>query len=386
MRCESFRVSGYRSVRDTTLVLQEGVTLLIGANGSGKSNVIGAMELLGRVVDNRFAEALLRQGGLRPQIHAAANGADARTVVLEVRSMAQPSQLHEGDLYVNGYTVELEPSDDGEALVRESTLVHNISKYDNAFEVIGSLATRSTLRERADASNGMSVEDHIVALASGIRVFHVDDTSPAAPALQPRDAADDLALHEDAGNLAAVLLRYRTSDRARYDRIVRAVRVIAPFFDDFVLEPNDGLVQLRWQQVGLDRVFHGRFLSSGTLRFISLATVLLQDRRPGVIVLDEPELGLHPAAIAQLAELMRLAADHVQVVAATQSVPLLDLFGVDDVALVERSGGETRVRRPDLAGLEPWLDDYTTGELWEMTILGGQPGEDGAVRPDKAAS
>ena len=376
MRLDTFRVEGFRSIRDATLELRDGVTLLIGANGAGKSNVIGAMELLGRVVDNSFSEELLRMGGVRAQLHASPTGDDAETICLSVASKPRGSVPHGGDRFVNRYSVCLQASDDDAPLIRETTGIHNIDKYDKAYETSYGLSARSVIRRRAEESDGITAATHIAAMAGGVRVFHVDDTSPQAPALQRADEADDLTLHDDAANLAPVLLRLKKHDRPRYDRIVRSVRVVAPFFDDFVLQPLGGHVQLRWRQIGMDRVFHGRFLSSGTLRFISLATLLLQDSMPGVVVLDEPELGLHPVAISQLAELLTAAAEHVQVVAATQSVPLLSCFAVDDVVLVDRTGGTTTLAAPPVEALDAWLDEYTTGELWEMNLLGGMPGPD----------
>ena len=378
--CASVRIEGYRSIQDTTLELSEDVTLLIGANGSGKSNIIGALELLGRVIDNRFDEHLIRQGGLRAQLHSSARGDDAQSVRLEVRSRPQASAKHSGAMFVNGYDVTLTADDEGTTLLREGVSLHNIDEYEFPKRYPRPLARRSVLREEAEQPGPMRPVDHIVALVSGVRVFHVDDTGPAAPALQRVDIADDMSVHDDGSNVAAVLLRLKNHDAARYERIVRAVRVVAPFFEDFVLEPQDGFVQLRWRQYGLDRVFHGRFLSSGTLRFISLAVVLLQDRRPGVIVLDEPELGLHPAAIAQAAQLMRVAAREAQIVAATQSTALLNHFAVDNIVVVDRQEGQTTAGRPDVKQLEVFLDDYTTGEMWEMSLLGAGP------RPDHVVS
>jgi predicted ATPase len=94
-------------------------------------------------------------------------------------------------------------------------------------------------------------------------------------------------------------------------------------------------------------VFSADNLSDGTLRFVCLAVLLLQDNKPGTIVLDEPELGLHPFAIHQLAALLRRAAEDRRVVAATQSVTLLEQFSVDEVAIVERTTEGTQLQRPD---------------------------------------
>jgi predicted ATPase len=177
-----------------------------------------------------------------------------------------------------------------------------------------------------------------------------------------------------------VLLRLRADDPSRYRRIVRVVRTVAPYFDDFVLEPEASAIRLRWRERGLDSVFSAENLSDGTLRFVCLAVLLLQDNAPGTIVLDEPELGLHPFAIHQLAALLRRAASDRRVVAATQSVTLLEQFSVDEVAIVERTGTGTQIQRPDPQTLEQWLGEYSLGELWEKNLLGGRPRPDDSPR------
>jgi predicted ATPase len=158
------------------------------------------------------------------------------------------------------------------------------------------------------------------------------------------------------------------------------VRTVAPYFDDFVLEPEGGAIRLRWRERGLDSVFSANNLSDGTLRFICLAVLLLQDNAPGTVVLDEPELGLHPFAIHQLAALLRRAAGDRRVVAATQSVTLLEQFSVDEVAIVERTSEGTQIHRPESDALEEWLGDYSLGELWEKNLLGGRPRPDDSPR------
>jgi predicted ATPase len=155
---------------------------------------------------------------------------------------------------------------------------------------------------------------------------------------------------------------------------------VAPYFDDFVLEPEQATIRLRWRERGLDAAFSADSLSDGTLRFICLAVLLLQDSAPGTMVLDEPELGLHPFAIHQLSALLRRAAKDRRVVAATQSVTLLEQFSVDEVAIVERTTSGTRIQRPDPQALAQWLADYSLGELWEKNLLGGQPRPDDSPR------
>ena len=160
--------------------------------------------------------------------------------------------------------------------------------------------------------------------------------------------------------------------------IRRTVQLVAPFFDDFFLEPqalNEDTIRLEWRHRGSDGYFDAASLSDGTLRFIALATLLLQpiELRPSVILLDEPELGLHPAAIAILAFLINQASMETQIVVATQSPLLLDHFKPEDVLVTERVDGATQFTRLEREKLKGWLEDYSLGQLWEKNEFGGRP-------------
>jgi predicted ATPase len=210
----------------------------------------------------------------------------------------------------------------------------------------------------------------------GWRPFHFHDTGPSAPAKQKHKIDDNRTLLSDGDNLAPFLFALRTIAPGAYRRIVDVVRSIAPFFDDFVLEPdtvNPGVIQLGWRHTSDDALFTADSLSDGTLRFICLATLLLQPSLPSLIVIDEPELGLHPFAIAQLAALVRAVATRTQVILATQSVTLLDQFDAGEVIVAERDNGESSFRRLDESALVEWKQEYSLGELWLKNVLGGRP-------------
>ncbi len=374
----SLKVQGFRSIESLNLDLSSNVTLLVGANGSGKSNIIDAFELLGRIVDGSLQSHLLRHGGMAAQLHRSATGQDAHDLVLEAWS--QSAEFLKGGKprrVQNGYEARLRASAGDEATLYERTFTHQVDHYPEPYDVPLGAARESQLPDVADEHPATR---YLLEALTGCRVFHFDDTSPDAPPLRRVSVADDLTLHDDARNLAAVLLTMQTDHPMHYRRIVRSVRNVAPFFDDFVLKPSGEDVILRWREKGLDTVFSGNALSSGTLRFICLATLLQQPEPPATIVLDEPELGLHPFAIHQLADLLQSAGEQRRIVVATQSVTLLSQFSIEDVAVVERMQGATTVSRLDSEALEAWLDDYSVGDLWEMNLLGGRPHAHGRER------
>ncbi|OAD18892.1 hypothetical protein THIOM_005498 [Candidatus Thiomargarita nelsonii] len=161
-----------------------------------------------------------------------------------------------------------------------------------------------------------------------------------------------------------------------YQNIIEAVRLVAPFFDDFRLQPsrlNPEKIKLEWQHVGSDRYFNAHSFSDGTLRFICLATLLLQPELPAIILLDEPELGLHPYAISMLASIMQSAATTTQIIGVTQSVTLVNQFQLEDIIVIEREDEQSRFKRLNSEEIIHWLDDYGLGDLWEKNVLGGRP-------------
>ncbi|TDX81213.1 putative ATPase [Rathayibacter sp. PhB151] len=370
----SITVAGFRSIESITLDLSSSVTLLIGANGAGKSNIVDAFELLGYTVDGKLGDHVLRSGGFAQMLHRSTGPASADAIVIDAwGSWNGP--------YRNGYRMRLTSGPDDSALLEETTFTHR-HDYEQPYDNRLGLSRESRLTARA---HDHSANQYLLDILSGCRVFHFDDTSPSAAPLRFVDVADSESLHSDARNLAAVLLDMKLNHLARYEQVRRSVRNVAPFFDDFVLKPEGGRVLLRWSERGLDGVFSGAALSSGTLRFACLAALLQQPRPPATIVLDEPELGLHPAAIHQLADLMRRTETGRRIVAATQSVTLLGQFTLADIAVVERDNGSTVVHRPDREILEVWLADYSVGELWEMNLLGGRPGSKVTVARTSAA-
>ena len=215
-------------------------------------------------------------------------------------------------------------------------------------------------------------------LDRGWHVYHFGDAGPTSPFKNTADVNDNRLLRHDGANLAAFLYYLSQRQQDSYSLIRRTVQLVAPFFDDFLLRPqalNEQKIRLEWKHRESDGYFDASSLSDGSLRFIALATVLLQPAklRPSVLLIDEPELGLHPSAITLLASLVKQASVETQIVLATQSSLLVDCFGPDDVLVADRVDGATELRRLDAQKLEPWLEDYSLGQLWRKNELGGRP-------------
>jgi predicted ATPase len=353
-RLKSVVVEGFTSIRSATLALND-VNVLVGANGAGKSNFIRALGVLGRIVDNELGLFVGLSGGASALLNTGQT--PSRLIHLEVESAG------------GRYSARLVPAAGDTLIFSDET----IWRHDIVTAELGR-GHRETMLTAAESLVAPEATSVIETLR-GCRVFHFHDTSRDAPVKQQGYTADNRSLHSDAGNLAAVLLRLRDGDHRRYQRIVRTVKQVAPFFRDFVLEPElaPDRVRLRWQQEGSDTVLPADALSDGTLRFICLAALLGQPELPGLIVLDEPELGLHPFAIVQLAGMLRAVSQGSQVLLATQSVTLMNQFELGDLVIVERRDGASVFERPDPGRLSEWLAEYSLGELWEKNLLGGRP-------------
>ncbi len=352
---DSIEVAGFTSIRSATVRLRD-LNVLVGANGAGKSTFISALGMLGRIVDGELGLYVGLSGGA--------------SALLDRGSQMSARIRLEVEFEAGGYSADLIPAAGDELIFGDETVWPRPAS--SVFSLgRGHRETRLTAPEPLWEAEARP----LIGALRGCRVFHFHDTSRGAPVKQYSYVSDSQALRPDAANLAAVMLRLRLSDRQHYDRIVSAIRQVAPFFRDFVLEPelDEDRLRLRWLQEGFDTVFPADALSDGTLRFICLTALLGHPRLPGLIVLDEPELGLHPFAIVQLAEMLRTASRESQVLIATQSVTLMNQFALDDLIVVERSEGASVFYRPDPVRLSDWLADYSLGELWEKNLLGGRP-------------
>lgn len=363
---KALTIKGFKSIRSLEDFALERLNVLIGANGSGKSNFVSFFSLLRSIVRQEMQLSVAKHGG-----------ADAHLYLGPKETKEIVGKVYFGQ---NGYEFALEPTSDNRLIFSEETAYYN-GTHGESRRQFGKGHTEAKLRERRDDSGVVherGVPFYVYEAVSSWMVYHFHDTSETATMRRKGTSRNYEELQPDAGNLAAFLLRLRDHEESTYSLIRDTIRLVAPFFDDFKLrpEPNgsgDTEVLLEWTQKGSNYPFHPSQLSDGTLRFICLATALLQPNPPATILLDEPELGLHPYALAVLAGLLKQAAVRTQVIVSTQSAPLLDDFAPEDVVVVRRERGESKFERLDAENLTEWLDDYSMGEIWQKNIVDGGP-------------
>jgi predicted ATPase len=281
---------------------------------------------------------------------------------------------------VNGYESTLEPTADNGLVFSEEKVHFTGGAYGPSEQLLGRGHSESKLKDLRDAPGATAdrgIPYYVFESIESWTVYHFHDTSDSAAVRRKGTTRDYEKLRPDAANLAAFLLHLRERDTQRYELIRESIRLVVPFFDDFRLRPEelgkDTVVQLEWSQRGSDYPFHPSQLSDGTLRFICMATALLQPRPPATMLFDEPELGLHPYALSVLAGLLRQAATRTQVIVSTQSATLIDHFEPEDVVVVDREEGASTFHRLDSRALEEWLKQYSLGELWEKNVVEGGP-------------
>lgn len=350
-------IHGFKSIQNLNEFELGNLNVLIGANGSGKSNLISWFEMVKELAAHRLRFWVSNQGNANRILF----GGVKKTKSLE-------SSITCGPLT---YSFTLEPDNQWGMIFTDEKInnpidyTHEPSFYPESF-----IIDREFDEKLPDGWQFSQV-------INNWRVYHFQDTTPFSRMVHEHALHDNQYLRPNADNIAPFLYRIMKESPEVYQRIRKIVRLVTPFFDNFVLNPSkiasgEEQVGLYWTQIDSDYQFHPTQFSDGTLRFICLVTALLQPNPPSTILIDEPELGLHPYALAILGELIRTASQRMQIIVSTQSVSLVNEFSIDDLIVVERQDGASTFQRLKEEEFRAWLEDYATGELWEKNVLGGR--------------
>ncbi|MYH87066.1 MAG: AAA family ATPase, partial [Acidimicrobiaceae bacterium] len=348
------------------------VTVLIGANGSGKSNVIRFFEMLSWMVRSRkLEEFVARHGGADDQLFMGNKVTPRMEADISLRSQSG----------VNEYSFALSHGSPDRFVFTEEQLRFSRNDWEGEAEPrsLGSGHTESRIHSAAqgDFSEINKTTARVIRhLLQDCGTFQFHDTSASAKMKQNWEVSENRSLRSDGGNLGPVLMRLEVDYPDRLDWIQENIRRVLPSFDSFVLEDRHGRVLLRWRGTVSDKTFGAHLTSDGSLRFFALVTLLNlpPEMLPSVALIDEPELGLHPSAVTLVGSMIDSLASQCQVIVATQSPQLVNCFGLDDIAVMELENSRTVVHRKSQDEYEQWLDeDYTTGDLWQMNLLGGRP-------------
>ena len=370
---EHLRVRGFRSLADVELSPVAGANVLIGANGSGKSNIVHFFTMLSWMLKSRrLAEFVSREGGADDQLHGGNDTTPRLEAEIRIRTVTGRNDYlfslmyaHPDQLLFSDEAFRYSRDDFG----TEAPWIHLGAGHREAQIV---RAGQGNFERLAANQQTARMVTHLLRNCAAYQ-FH--NTGPTSAFKKTWDAGDNAYMRTDGGNLAAILYRLEHKDLDRYEIICRHIRRVLPGFDCFQIEEQYGKVALRWRSPLLNKTYGAHLTSDGSLRFFALVTLLNLPREmlPGVLVLDEPELGLHPKAIALVGDMIRAMAESRQIILATQSPLLVDVFNLDQVVVLELRDGRTEVNRLPPQEFRAWIGKFSVGEMWQKNLLGGRP-------------
>ncbi len=360
---DKLTIRGFKSIRQLEDFEFKGLNVLIGANGAGKSNLISFFRMLQAIINGNLNEYVRDSGGISDLLF---NGRKA-TRLLDFSTR----------FGLRGYRFKIKPGPS-----ENCTLIDEARYYDRGISGwwgLGdspdeqSLLVKEATGKSHDAQYSKPVYDSI----SSWKIYHFHDTSETAAMRHKEIIQDNKALRFNASNIAPFLLKLKTEDEETYEDILQSCKLVIPYLDDFLLDVErlgqKEKVSLSWKAKGSDYPMQPYHFSDGSIRFICLATALLQPEPPSSLIIDEPELGLHPAAISILAELIQNTSKRTQLIVATQSPALIDNFAVKDIIVVSRKDGASTFERLNEKDYRAWLDSYSVGELWSKDVISGGP-------------
>ena len=365
-RLERITLKGFKTIKELVDFEPGPLTVLIGPNGAGKSNFISFFRMMSWALADPDNLPLYvgQQGGASKLLH---DGPD-QTHEIKAELAIQSDDGH------NEYAFRL-------VLAAGDTLIFADERYRWSATDLFTIGnwTETGAGHRAPQILSIVAPDLTVrvirSLLQRIVVYQFHNTSETARIRRKWSMDDNRFLKEDAANIAPFFVSAGGDRQQMLSADCRHHPSNPAFLFRLCIEPEYGSLLLCWRERNSDQVFGVSQASDGMLRVIALVTLLLQPEQdlPDVLILDEPELGLHPYAINIVGDLISAAGTDIQVVVGTQSARLLDCFDATDIVVVERSGRGSTFMRQNAGALKNWLDRYSLSELWEKNVLGGRP-------------
>ncbi len=361
---EQVLIKNYKSIKDLSLPLNQ-LNVLIGSNGAGKSNFISFFELTKAIYEQRFGSYTLSKGGIDSLLYQGRKMSSAINGLLDFDNN-------------NAFFFEIKPAQSNKGYIEQTgDYFNNYYTEDKDYTKWNKTLWDSAVEESSLINNQKWRAGYLKQYLSSFTVYHFHDTSVHSPMRGDCNINDNEYLRDNGSNLAAYLYSLQHNDEKSFRLIEGVISSIAPYFKCFKLRPdaNDKeRIRLEWEEKETDMYLNGYSFSDGTLRFIALATLLLQSKTPEVIIIDEPELGLHPAAINKFAELVKRASQNSQIILSTQSTNLVNCFDVQDIIVVDREGKQSVFKHLSEDDLSNWMEEYdlTLSDLWEKNMIGGQ--------------
>jgi len=360
---EQVVIKNYKSIKDLELELNK-INIFIGSNGVGKSNFISFFELVSNLYSQRLGSYTLEKGGIENILYF--------------------GRKHSNELYgllnfdnINAFFFKIKPSQSNKGYIEYTGDYFNKNSRNDKIYGYWDKKFWDKAVEESDLKENLKWRaGYLKNQLNSFIVYHFHDTSNSSPMKQLCNISENSTLKSNGSNLSAYLYLIKNKYPKVFNKIEAIICSIAPYFERFDLKPdrnNEQLIQLEWIEKGSDMYMNGHSFSDGTLRFIALTTLLLQPKPPKVIIIDEPELGLHPSAINIMSAMIKSASLESQIIVSTQSTNFVNNFEVEDIVVVDRENKQSVFKHLNKEELNTWLDDYTIGDIWEKNIIGGQP-------------
>lgn len=359
-KLKSIEVDNWKSLRSLRLDFDD-INVLIGPNGSGKSNLVQFFHMMNMMMSGNLQLFIGRAGGANSLLHYGSKNA------LFIDSKLTFST----DTGTDDYTFRLiHGAPDTFVFANESiTFQANRHTVRPFFEEFGAGHKESLLEQKHDRATiaKRPIFGVVRSMLTGVRYFQFHDTSIESHIRSFAREENNRSLFHNGGNVAAVLLRLKKEFPAAFSNVVDRVRAGVPAFRDFVLESDHGQLLLEWTDAHRGQRFGPHQLSDGSIRLITLHTLLAlpPEMSPSVVIIDEPELGLFPRAIETLAEAIRSASSRRQIVLATQSNRLVRFLNPASLICCSWRVGESTIERVSPIDQFEFMDNYTLGDYIE---------------------
>lgn len=370
-RIESIHIKGFRSLADVKVDNLSNPMVMLGINGAGKSNILRFLELLQKMCHHQLGEFVQQQGGADDQLFGGRRVTQQIEAAISFHTALGSSRF--------SFTLRHGNPDQFTVMDEQFRFALREDRKGESQRVQLSILERCGPESgffNASKSPTAKVERKMVADMLGDCIsYQFHDTSDASPIKTRWDMEDNHRLLGHGGNLASILIRLKENDISRYDMICKHIGRVVPEFQSFQLEANYGKTLLRWKAKATDKTIGAHLTSDGSLRCFLLITLLNlpDDMLPSIILLDEPELGLHPFATSLISNMIKSLSHRRQVIVATQSPHFVDAFGLENIVVLEMRDGRTETKRFNEKDFSEWLDDHSTGQLWWSHLLGGYP-------------
>lgn len=364
IKLKSLTIKGYKSIKCLDTFAPNSINVLIGPNGAGKSNFISFFKFLSWMLnsDGKLQEHVAYLGGANDILHDGADATKSIDAQVQIETVSG----------INEYSFSLMFAKPDKLVFREEKYRFSAKRFsgESRWSSCGVGHEEARLPEVNNPTATV-----ILNLLRKLIVYQFHNTSDTAPMRLKWSTSDSRWLKQNGENLGSFLFRLQNDEKPYYSRIVKYIRLVLPFFDDFELYDEFGSILLRWKEKGTSKVFNAGQASDGMLRTIALISLLAQNPKdlPTVLFLDEPELGLHPSAIDAVAGLIKAASSQCQVFIATQSISLVNNFDLVDLVVIDRKSRSSEFSRPDSENLKLYLEEFSTGQIWEKNIIGGRP-------------